>query len=243
MHLLRWLRNKGRYDHIDGAVPEDRRRRDAQDLAAGHDAEFAEWDLLCPEKVGRRDWDEELPTRRSGEPLMTDDDSDGSGSETCPSMGSQDEFADATRALGDDQGWERMACGSRARDDHNAGVPFDVPAEDVAHLKDLEFLLQDPTWHPSAIPLEPKRCILAYNSRRARRMRRWWVARMTGKTNQHDRHAGPPVEVPPVYGDDTPSECSDISETESQSPTDENDKTAEDDSVSLVTWNSPGLGP
>ena len=64
MHLLRWLARRGRYDFVDGAVPQERRRRDARDLAAGHEAELAEWDLLCPEKFQRRVWDEDLPARR-----------------------------------------------------------------------------------------------------------------------------------------------------------------------------------
>ena len=74
--------------------------------------------------------------------------------------------------------------------------------EDLCHLRDLESLLRDPSWHPAAIPMAAKRCIVTRNTRRVRRLRRWWLARMTGKTNQHDRHAGAPVDIHPVYGDD-----------------------------------------
>ena len=45
MHLLRWLAGRGRYDWGAAGVPEERRRRDALDLARGHEGELAEWDL------------------------------------------------------------------------------------------------------------------------------------------------------------------------------------------------------
>ena len=85
----------------------------------------------------------------------------------------------------------------------------EVLSADVEHLKSLETLLQDSTWHPAAIPIHAKRCLLTYNSRRARRLRRWHLARLLGTTNQHDRHSGGPIDIPPVYGDDTASEDED----------------------------------
>ena len=85
-------------------------------------------------------------------------------------------------------------------------VKEEVPSADVEHLKSLEALLQDITWHPAAIPLHAKRCLLTYNSRHARRLRRWHLARLLGTTNQHDRHSGGPIDIPPVYGEDTAPE-------------------------------------
>ena len=81
IHLLRWIAGRGRYDFVDGSVPEERRRRDARTLAVDHETELAEWDLMCPEKFRRREWDEDWPLRRAREPLLTDDESDGSGSD------------------------------------------------------------------------------------------------------------------------------------------------------------------
>ena len=48
IHLLRWLARRGRYDFVDGSVPEERRRRDAQTLAMDHEMELAEWALCAP---------------------------------------------------------------------------------------------------------------------------------------------------------------------------------------------------
>ena len=56
LHMLRWLAGRGRYDAQDGAVPTERHRRHAQDLAAWHEAELCEWDLPCPEKWCRREF-------------------------------------------------------------------------------------------------------------------------------------------------------------------------------------------
>ncbi len=85
------------------------------------------------------------------------------------------------------------------RDVAGAPVKRAMADEDLCHLRDLEGLLRDPSWHPAAIPMAAKRCIVTRNTRRVRRLRRWWLARMTGKTNQHDRHAGAPVDIHPVY--------------------------------------------
>ena len=72
----------------------------------------------------------------------------------------------------------------------------------VVHLQELAELLKDRAWHPAAIPLQGRRCILQYNSRRARRVRRWYLARLLDRTNQHNQHDGPALEKKPVYGDD-----------------------------------------
>ena len=126
IHLLRWLSGRGRYDRAAGAVPSVRRRRDACELAAGHMAELAEWDLLCPEKFKQREWDEDVPARRDGEPLQTDDESDGSGSDSACTDCSDDPSADATRKLGDDEQWARQPCrlytSPSPRDQRGSGV-------------------------------------------------------------------------------------------------------------------------
>ena len=111
MHLLRWLARRGRYDRLEGSVPAERRRRDALDLAAGHEAEIAEWDIACPEKFVHHNsiWDEGASSRRryDQEPLLTDDDSDGTGSETAPGAASSDPDAVRVRGFGEDEEWLR----------------------------------------------------------------------------------------------------------------------------------------
>ena len=89
----------------------ERRRRDALDLADGHEAELAEWDIACPEKFVHHNsiWDEDASSRRrcDQEPLLTDDDSDGTGSETAPSAASSDPDAVHVRDFGEDEEWLR----------------------------------------------------------------------------------------------------------------------------------------
>jgi hypothetical protein len=109
LHLLRWLRHRGRYDEQEGEVPTQRRRNDALKLAAGHVDEITEWDIGCPEKFSHRLWDEAIPPRRKAdeEPLDTDAASDGSGDEAAPSGGSTDPDEAHWRSFGDDEDWER----------------------------------------------------------------------------------------------------------------------------------------
>ena len=79
VHMLRWLEGHGRYDGAATGVPEQRRRRDALELASAHQNELCEWDLSCQEKFGRRIFDEVIPPRRGlAEPLDTEAASDGS---------------------------------------------------------------------------------------------------------------------------------------------------------------------
>ena len=205
VHLLRWLQGHSRYDGAATTVPEQRRRRDALELASAHQNELCEWDLGYPEKFGRRIVDEAIPPRRVlTEPLETEDPSDGSSSGgALPMPGSDDSSALATRELDMDEEWTRGPGGRRVRSESGASVSRRVPQEDIEVLTRLPSYFEDPTWHPASLSLEAKRCMQVYNSRRARRMRRWYLARLWGKTNQHDRHDGPPVEVQPVYGDDS----------------------------------------
>ena len=109
LHLLRWLRHRGRYDDQEGEVPAQRRRNDALKLAAGHVDEITEWDIGCPEKFSQKLWDEDVPPRRKAdeEPLDTDAASDGSGAEAAPSGGSTDPDEAHWRSFGDDEDWER----------------------------------------------------------------------------------------------------------------------------------------
>ena len=125
LHLLRWLAGKGRYDRQKGGVPAERHRRDAQDMAAEHDAELCEWDLMLPEKYRQTEYDEYIPAKRAQGPLNTSDESDGSGSDSAPSMGEEDPREAQTKELRDDQQW-------------SADGPEDVPPGDVAHLLELE---------------------------------------------------------------------------------------------------------
>ena len=233
IHLLRWIAGRGRYDFVDGSVPEERRRRDARTLAVDHETELAEWDLMCPEKFRRREWDEDWPLRRTREPLLTDDESDGSGSDRAPSQGSNDPYAEASRDLDDDEQWARAPGGGRIIGVDGQPRRERVPCEDVELLKQFEGLLRNTSWHPAAIPLEAKRCLQIYNSRRVRRLRRWFLARLLEKMNQHDRHAGPPIEVPPVYGDDTASESGSHMSSEDTS----REVTAATVEIRLMTWN------
>ena len=112
---------------------------------------------------------------------------------------------DLDEELDMDEEWTRTSGGQRFRNDSGAWVPRRVPPDDIEVLKGLPALFQDATWHPAALPLDAKRCLLSYNSKRTRKMRRWYYARLVGKMNQHDRHDGPATVVQPVYGDDSPS--------------------------------------
>lgn len=111
IHLLRWLAGRGRYDHVAGAVPGQCQSRDACDLAAGHLAELTEWGLQCLEKSQRREREEDLPIRRSVEPLQTDEDSDGPGSDSACSDCSDDPGVEATQAVCDDEQRARLPDG------------------------------------------------------------------------------------------------------------------------------------
>ena len=246
IHLLRWMAGRGRYDHESGAVPSQRRRRGACDLAAGHMTELAEWDLQCPERFKQQDWDEDVPVRRDGEPLSTDAESDGSGSDSECTAGEDDPLAEATRLLGHDEQWIRLPGGIRSRCSDGHPIKEEVPPVDVEHLKALDALLRDPSWHPAAIPLDAKRCLLTYNSRRTRRLRRWFLTRLLDKTNQHDRHGGGPIDVPPVYGDDTASEdesssggaSADVSESDPVAQVAVSSACDETARVRILSWNT-----
>ena len=207
VHMLRWLEGHGRYDGAPTGVPEQRRRSDALTLAWEHQGELCEWDIGCPERFGRRIYDDQIPPRRPlEEPLDTEASSDGSSSGgAAPMPGSDDSSHTATLELDMDEEWSRASGGRRIRNESGASVPRRVPSGDIEILERLPALLRDPTWHPAALPLDAKRCLQVYNSKRARRMRRWYYVRLLGKTNQHDRHDGPAVVVQPVYGDDSPS--------------------------------------
>ena len=237
VHLLRWLSGRGRYDTIEASVPAQRRRRHGVDLASCHQDELAEWDICCPEKFPGGIWDNDCPVRRASEPLGTDDESDGGTcSDSVPSVGSDDPDAEATRGLEDDQQWKRMPDGVRVRDAKGLPVPEVVPDKDVEVLKGLVPLLEDAKWHPSALPLDVKRCLQTYNSRRVRRLRRWLLARLLGKTNQHDLHDGPPVEVQPVYGDDSASDSGD-GDGEAENDILKAGASQESTDVKILTWN------
>ena len=45
---------------------------------------------------------------------------------------------------------------------------------------------------------------------------RWYYSALVRKTHMHDRHSGPPVSWPPVYGDDTDSDACSASEGEEE---------------------------
>ena len=71
---------------------------------------------------------------------------------------------------------------------------------------------------------------------------RWFLGRLLDKTNQHDRHDGPPIDVPPVHGDDTASEADSDTEAkreqqELRALVSEKTATAEGGVVRLMTWN------
>ena len=58
--------------------------------------------------------------------------------------------------------------------------PQEDPAE-RAHMQELKLLLQNPEWHPCAIPVHLKRLLLSSCSALVRRMRRWYYAALTSK--------------------------------------------------------------
>ena len=64
----------------------------------------------------------------------------------------------------------------------------------------------------------------------------WVLARLLGKTNQHDRHDGPPVEVQPVYGDDSASDSGD-EDGRPESAILKTGTSQESTDVKIMTWN------
>ncbi len=72
------------------------------------------------------------------------------------------------RAFGDDEEKLREGDGSQRRwlrDDNHAPERQRESMENMTHLRGLETLLRDSSWHPFAIPLEAKRCLVSCNSR------------------------------------------------------------------------------
>ena len=60
---------------------------------------------------------------------------------------------------------------------------------------------------------------------------------MTGRTNQHDGHRGAPVEVPPVYGNDTASEEEENDEEQTSTATKQNGDEVAPAQVKILSWN------
>ncbi len=104
----------------------------------------------------------------------------------------------------------------------------------VAGMRDLRALLEDPQWHPSALPAHLKRMLLTTRSVLVRRMTRWYYTRLQEKCYLHDRHGGDPLTVPPVYGDDSESEGPE------QEPEEEEEEkvTISQAEVRVLTWNT-----
>ncbi|CAK0870327.1 unnamed protein product, partial [Prorocentrum cordatum] len=180
MHMLGWrFPGFGRYDYLQGDVPQTQRREDARAMAWQHGAELSEWN---PSRLDHWDtaggFDEDLtpenPATEYGPVPVTDaSDSDHDG------------------------------CG--------AGAAAEEPptAAETAGMARLRALLQDPTWHPSSLPMDLKRMLLTSRSVLVRRMRRWYYAALLTKTHMHDRHSGEPVTLQPVFGDDPATDSSD----------------------------------
>ena len=106
-------------------------------------------------------------------------------------------------------------------------------------------LLDDPQWHPAAIPLAAKRCITMYRSRRARRLYRRYLARLATRTNNHDKHSGDPITVMPVYGDDSEADVlseDTAEESEEDTPTRLRQPDGQPEVLRLLTWNVNGPG-
>jgi endonuclease/exonuclease/phosphatase family metal-dependent hydrolase len=187
MHLLGWRKGMGRYDTEDGEVPVARRRREAMLLATRHNEDICEWNLLRPEHWDvTAEFDEDIAPERS-QPLETDD-----------------EEHDSSHALSS----------SESEDDRDiAEKPLDELTRNL--LDHLEVLLEDPHWHPASLPPAIKQIICGpgHHEKRVRVLRRRYLAKLLRKTNMHDRHNGPAVSTPAVYGDDEASSLSSDEET------------------------------
>ena len=62
------------------------------------------------------------------------------------------------------------------------------------------------------------------------------LARLLGKTNQHDLHDGPPVEVQPVRGDDSASDSGDA-DGRPENDILKAEASQESTDVKILTWN------
>ena len=105
----------------------------------------------------------------------------------------------------------------------------------TADMEELRALLQDPQWHPAAIPMHLKRRLLTCSGKAVRGMTRWFYTALTSKCYMHDRHAGDPVTIPPVYGDESPSEGDSEEEPEEEG---EAQAALPCACVRLLTWNT-----
>ena len=106
----------------------------------------------------------------------------------------------------------------------------------IAGMQDLRSLLENPDWHPCALPMHLKRMLLTSRCALVRRMRRWFYAALVSKCYMHDRPSGDPVTIPPVYGDD--SSASEASEEEVEEREAEEKLSSGTASVRLLTWNT-----
>ena len=123
-----------------------------------------------------------------------------------------------------------------------------LDADTFALLRRLQGHLDDPGWHPAALAIDIKRllCSPGMHHPLIRQARRRYLAALLDKTNMHNRHSGPPVTLPPVFGafDDSASSEDDEENAESNEETGEDDSavTWGRDQIRLLTWNIDGLG-
>ena len=116
--------------------------------------------------------------------------------------------------------------------------------EEAAVLATLEASLDDPTWHPASIEVATKRLLLwpRLHTQRVRRLRRRYLAALQQKVNLHDRHAGPPVTIAPVWNTaEAESDAGDNSEDAEDGEEDNGSANDAMERVSVPTWNIDGI--
>ena len=144
LHLPCWrFPGFGRYDYQEGEVPNKQRREDARAMAWQHGAELSEWNIARLEEWDTTSgFDEDYTPFHPPGAFGPAPVSDGSDCDTADPKSTHEE--DGTEASPDVLG----------------------------HMQELVKLLQDPGWHPSALPVDIKRVLLTSTASIVRRMRR-----------------------------------------------------------------------
>ena len=183
----------------------------AAQFARAHEEYLTDWSLGKAEKWQHAVMDRKRArvTRRGpvGSPLHTDSESDGSA-DMEPAKETRVPLRAAQQRLAPDEDYVSLFPTPRTLcyqlDDAGQRLVCRLTAADRAILCELDACLVDQKWHPCAIAVAAKALLMTNNCQLVRAARRKWYRRLTDACNLHDRHDGPPVEVPPLLAQGPP---------------------------------------
>ena len=183
----------------------------AAQFALAHEEYLTDWSLGKAEKWQHAVMDRKRArvTRRGpmGSPLHTDSESDGSA-DMEPAKETRVPLRAAPQRLAPDEDYVSLFPTPRTLcyqlDDAGQRLVCRLTTADRAILCELDACLVDQKWHPCAIAVAAKALLMTNNCQLVRAARRKWYRRLTDACNLHDRHDGPPVEVPPLLAQGPP---------------------------------------